>query len=55
VAILSRLFSVCPRISKVQGRLVASTAWRLRILTLGWLYRKVTVDPKKEEVTIYRR
>jgi hypothetical protein len=55
VAIFSHLFSVCPRVKKVKGTLVASTAWRVRILTLGWLYRQVTVDPKKNELTIYRR
>jgi hypothetical protein len=44
-----------PARQKVKGTLVAGTAWRVRILTLGWLYRQVTVDPKKHEVTIYRR
>jgi hypothetical protein len=55
VAISFRLLSFCPRVSKVEGKLVASTAWRLRILTLGWLYRKVIVDPQKKQVTLYRR
>jgi hypothetical protein len=55
VALSLRLFSVCPRVSKCKGKLVAATAWRLRILTLGWLYRKVVVDPKREELTLYRR
>src|SRR5262249_60765057 len=55
VALSLRLFSVCPRVSKCMGKLVAATAWRLRILTLGWLYRKVVVDPKGEELTLYRR
>ena len=50
-----RLFSFCPRLRKTQGKLVAATAWRLRILTLGWLYRKVVVDPQAQELTIYRR
>ena len=31
------------------------TAWRVRLLTLGCLYRKVLVDPQKEEVRIFRR
>jgi hypothetical protein len=47
--------SICPRVSKSGGRLVAVTAWRLRVLTLGWLYRKVLVDPQKQEVRIHRR
>jgi hypothetical protein len=55
VALAFRLFSICPRVRKAGGKLVATTAWRLRVLTLGWLFRKVTIDPKKEEVTIYRR
>jgi hypothetical protein len=55
VALALRLFSVCPRVRKCGGKLVAVTAWRLRILTLGCLYRKVTVDPKRGELVIYRR
>jgi hypothetical protein len=35
--------------------LSASTAWRLRLLTLGFLYRRVVVDPKKEAVFLRRR
>jgi hypothetical protein len=42
-------------VSKRGSRLVASTAWRLRVLTLGWLYRQVLVDPEKQEIRIYRR
>jgi hypothetical protein len=55
MTLFSRLFSICPRVSKRGRRLVASTAWRLRLLTLGWLQRKVLVDPKKQEVMIQRR
>jgi hypothetical protein len=55
VALSFGLLSICPRVSKVKRKLVATTAWRLRLLTLGWLYRKVTVDPKKEELLIDRR
>ena len=50
-----RLFSICPRLSKFKGKLIATTAWRLRILTLGLLFRKVIVDPKRRELTLYRR
>jgi hypothetical protein len=49
------LFSICPRLSKRNGKLVAATAWRVRILMLGWLYREVIVDPKREALTIYHR
>jgi hypothetical protein len=55
VALSFRLFSICPRVSKSRGKLVATTAWRLRILTLGWLFRKVVVDPKRRELTLSRR
>jgi hypothetical protein len=55
VALSFRLFSICPRVSKSNDKLVAATAWRLRILTLGSFYRKVIVDPKREELTIERR
>ncbi len=55
MAISSPLLSICPRLSKVRGRLVASTAWRLLIPTLGLVYRQVTVDPKKEEISVYGR
>lgn len=52
---VSRLLSICPRVSKQGSSLVASTAWRMRILTLGWLYRTVRVDPQKQEIRIFRR
>jgi hypothetical protein len=55
MAISFRLLSMCPRLRKVEDQLVATTAWRLRLMTLGWLYRKVTVDPEEKVVTIYRR
>jgi hypothetical protein len=55
LAISSPLLSICPRVSKVKGSLVASTAWRLLIPTLGSVYRQVTVDPKREEVTVFGR
>jgi hypothetical protein len=55
VTLFSRLFSICPRVSKRGRNLIASTAWRLRVLTLGWLFRKVIVDPKGQDVRIQRR
>jgi hypothetical protein len=55
MTIFSRLFSLCPRIRKVDDRLFARTGWRVIILSLGLLYRSVTVDPTREQVTIYRR
>ena len=50
-----RFLSICPRVCKHGRRLVASTAWRLRLLTLGMLYRRVVVDPKNEVVLVQRR
>src|SRR5205823_6142385 len=55
VAIISSLFSDCPRVSKARGRLVAQTAWQVRLVTLGCLYREVVVDLKRDEVTVRRR
>ena len=53
--IYSSLLSVCPRIRKQGGRLVASTSLYFQILTLGLLHKHVTVDPKEEVVRIRRR
>ncbi len=47
--------SVCPRVRKSHGKLVAESAWGVRIASLGSYYRKVVVDPKKEELSIHRR
>ncbi|MFN0052149.1 MAG: hypothetical protein ACKV0T_08155 [Planctomycetales bacterium] len=55
MAFVSRLFSVCPRVTKSEGKLVAETAWRVRVGSLGALYRKVVVDPGRKVVTIDRR
>lgn len=48
------LLSTCPRVAKRHGRLIATSAWRFRVLTLGLLTRQVIVDPK-EQVVIVRR
>jgi hypothetical protein len=55
MALVSRLFSICPRIREDEGRLVATTAWRYRILTLGASYREVVVDAEQKVVRIRRR
>ena len=55
MGLVSSVFSVCPRVKKRQGQLTADTAWRVRILTVGTLYRKVVVDPQKKVLTISRR
>jgi hypothetical protein len=46
---------MCPRVRKADGCLVASSGWQFLVLTFGLFYRKVIVDPKRQEVTIYRR
>jgi hypothetical protein len=53
--IYSRLFSLCPRIRKRNGRLIASTNRFLQVLTLAMLYRQVIVDPKEAFIRIRRR
>jgi hypothetical protein len=55
MTLFSRLFSLCPRIGKCGASLVAGTAWRLRLVTLGLLHRQVFVDPKEQEIRIQRR
>jgi hypothetical protein len=50
-----RLLSVCPRLYSDQGKLIAETAWRVRLATLGCLYRRVIVDPKQRVLIIRRR
>lgn len=47
--------SVTPRIFKRNGKLVARTAWRLLVPTLGLCWREVTVDPQAQAVRIRRR
>jgi hypothetical protein len=55
MAFLSRLLSVCPRLLKDGGKLIAKSAWRLRILSLGSYCRQVTIDPRKKELILRRR
>jgi hypothetical protein len=49
-----RLLSLCPRIRKRGGQLVAATAWSLRLLALGLFWREVVADPKHETVSVRR-
>jgi hypothetical protein len=50
-----RLFSICPRVRKHSSRIVATTAWRVRLLFLGTIYRKVVIDPTNKTVSIFSR
>jgi hypothetical protein len=54
MAFALRILSLCPRIRKRGGQLVAATAWRLRLLTLGLFWREVVADPKHESVSVRR-
>lgn len=49
------LFSARPRIRVRQGKIVAATSWRIRLVTLGCVYREVTVDPRRQLVFLRRR
>ncbi|QDU61904.1 hypothetical protein Pan216_27690 [Planctomycetes bacterium Pan216] len=49
------LFSICPRVKEVKGKVVASTGWTFTILTLGTMLKWVTIDPKREKIFITRR
>jgi hypothetical protein len=51
----SRFLSQCPRVKKSQGRLIATTNWRLLIFTLGLYWHQVVVDPGKQVVLLRRR
>ena len=55
MAFLSQIFSICPRIREDGDRLIARTAWRYRILTLGASYREVVIDTEQKVIRIRRR
>jgi hypothetical protein len=55
MALISRLFSIGPRIRDDGDRLIATTAWRYRLLTLGASDREVIIDPTRAVVVIRRR
>jgi hypothetical protein len=49
------VLAMCPRLTRRRGRLIATTAWRQRVMTLGAIYRQVIVDPKQQVVIVRRR
>src|SRR5882724_6152538 len=55
MTLYSSLLSTCPHIRKRKGKLVASSNLYFQLLTLGTVYRHVTVDPKEEVVRVRRR
>jgi len=50
-----RLLAICPRISRSGERIEATTAWRLRLLTLGMMFRRVVIDPQRDKLLIESR
>lgn len=52
---IPHLMSLGPRIRAEESRLVASTPWILRMLTLGLWVRMVVVDRGLRTVTLHRR
>ena len=51
-----RLFAICPRIKKEAGpRIVATSAWRVRILSLGAIQRQVVIEPASQMITVRSR
>jgi hypothetical protein len=50
-----RLFSIRPRVGKRDCRIVAKTAWRLRILLIGLAVREVEIDPQAEIIRLKSR
>lgn len=50
-----RLFSIGPRIRKQGARLVATSALRLQILSLGAFRREVVVEPRKGWLMVHDR
>jgi hypothetical protein len=55
MAIVVPFLSMCPRIRKSKGKLVARTCVLAGVLSLGLLLRRVVVDPKHKRVTVSRR
>ena len=55
MAIVSRVFSVCPRIAKRGDALEAVTSLRLRVITLGTAWRAVQLMPHARVVRIEDR
>jgi hypothetical protein len=50
-----RFLSICPRISKKSGCVVATTGIRVLLLLLGAVHRRVVIDPAKATLSISSR
>ena len=50
-----RLFAICPRIRKNSGSIIASTAWRVQVVLLGMLYRRVEIEPASKSILMVSR
>ena len=50
-----KFLSLGPRISKCHQRLILSTGWGLRVLSLGTWYRRAVVDVEQKVITLHSR
>ena len=50
-----RLFAICPRIRRESDSVVATTAWRVRLLSLGAIYRQVVIDARDAVISVTSR
>src|SRR5947209_15575179 len=55
MAVSLSLLSAGPHIRKERGRLVATTSWLVRVVTLGLALREVIVDPKRQVLVLRDR
>lgn len=49
------MFSICPRIRKASGCVIATTAWFVRFLCVGLIYRRVVIDPADASILVRSR
>lgn len=47
------MFAICPRIRKDSGCVIATTAWFVRFLSAGSIYRRVVVDPARASISVH--
>jgi hypothetical protein len=55
MALSFSLLSIGPRLEKRDGQLIARTCWRVWLAFLGSYERRLTVDPKRQNISIFRR
>lgn len=50
-----RILAICPRVRKEADCLIATTSWRIRLLFLYSLYRRVEINTKQRRIVIRSR